>query len=191
VEIAKKIRKLCALGGSIWQPENQHGDFEKTIESPVTPLDLEHLFYYNGNMSILRRLIQSLFHKEDPIEGTRVFLQDEELIAVIKDVARQQNRAEEEVIADFTKAGINQFLTQTELESRWGSLSHREQQVVALICMGYRNYEIAQMLVIAPDTVKTHLQHIFDKFGLRGSKELRSALRNWDFLEWWEHNQQV
>jgi hypothetical protein len=33
-EIAKKIRKrcvLCALGGSIWQPENRHGDFEKII----------------------------------------------------------------------------------------------------------------------------------------------------------------
>ena len=142
-------------------------------------------------MSILRRLIQALLHKEDPVEEARVFLQDEELVAVIKDLARQQNRAEEDVMAEFTKAGINQFLTQSDLEGRWASLSRREQQVVALICLGYRNYEIAQMLVIAPDTVKTHLQHIFDKFGLRGSKELRSALRHWDFLEWWEHNRQA
>ncbi len=118
-----------------------------------------------------------------------MFLQDEELIAVIKDVARQQSRAEEDVIADFTKVGLNQFLTQTQLEERWSSLSHREQQVVALICLGYRNYEIASTLVIAPETVKTHLQHIFAKFDLRGSKELRLALRNWDFLEWWNHNQ--
>lgn len=141
-------------------------------------------------MSILRRLIQSLLPKKRPVDESRVFLQDEELIAVIKDVARQQSRAEEDVIADFTKVGLNQFLTQTQLEERWSSLSHREQQVVALICLGYRNYEIASTLVIAPETVKTHLQHIFAKFDLRGSKELRLALRNWDFLEWWNHNQQ-
>jgi DNA-binding CsgD family transcriptional regulator len=86
--------------------------------------------------------------------------------------------------------GLNQFLTQKELQERWSSLSHREQQVTALICLGYRNYEIAQTLNIAPETVKTHLQHIFDKFRLRGSKELRFALKNWDFVDWWEHNQQ-
>ena len=143
-------------------------------------------------MSLLRQLIEylrSLLQREGDAEQPRVFLQDEELIAAIKDVAKQQSRAEEEIIADFTKAGLNQFLTQNELEKRWLSLSHREQQVVALIRLGYRNYEIAEMLVIAPGTVKTHLQRIFDKFDLRSSRELRLALKNWDFREWWEHNQ--
>lgn len=153
-------------------------------------LDLEHLFYYNVCMSILRRLLQSFFQKKDSVDESRVFLQDAELIAVVKDVARQQKRPEEEVVADFTKVGIDQFMTQNELESRWASLSHREQQVVALICMGYRNYEIAKIMVIAPETVKTHLQGVFNKFDLRSSKELRLALRSWDFLDWWDHNQQ-
>lgn len=120
----------------------------------------------------------------------RVFLKDEELIATIKNVARQENRTEEEIVAEFTKAGLNQFLTQNELDSRWASLSQREQQVVALICLGHRNYEIANILSIAPETVKTHLQRIFDKFELRSSKELRLALRDWNFHDWWEHNQQ-
>ncbi len=141
-------------------------------------------------MSLLRRLIQALLQKKDPVEESRVFLRDEELVAAIKDVARQQQRREEEVIADFTKIGLNQFLTQTELENRWASLSHREQQVVALLCLGYRNYEIAEALVITPETVKSHLQHIFHKFDLRGSKELRLALKNWDFHEWWAQNRQ-
>jgi DNA-binding NarL/FixJ family response regulator len=144
-------------------------------------------------MSLLSRLIQyfqNFLHRQDHPEQPRVFLQDEELVAAIKDVAKQQNRAEEEVIADFTKAGLNQLWTQNELEERWSSLSHREQQVVALIRLGYRNYEIAEMLVIAPETVKTHLQSIFNKFDLRSSKELRLALKHWDFREWWEHNQQ-
>ena len=140
-------------------------------------------------MSLLDRLLQYLLGKKDSTESSRIFLQDEELIAIIKDVAKQQKRAEQEVIADFTKVGLNQFLAQHELEDRWASLSHREQQVVALICLGYRNYEIAQNLVIAPETVKTHLQRVFDKFHLRSSKELRLALKDWDFRDWWEHNQ--
>lgn len=144
-------------------------------------------------MSFLSRLVQyfqDFLQKKNQPERPRVFLQDEELVAAIKDIAEQQNRPEEEIIADFTKAGLNQLLTQNELEERWSSLTHREQQVVALICLGYRNYQIAEMLVIAPQTVKTHLQSIFDKFDLRSSKELRLALKHWDFREWWEHNQQ-
>lgn len=141
-------------------------------------------------MSHLKRLMSYLFQKKPEAEEKRVFLQDEELIAVIRDVARQQGRAEEDLIADFTKVGLNQFLTQNEMETRWSSLSHREQQVVALICLGYRNHEIAKILTIAPETVKTHLQRVFDKFNLRSSKELRLALKNWDFREWWAHNQQ-
>src|SRR5689334_17268567 len=107
--------------------------------------------------------MQYLSRKKEGKQTTRLFLQDEDLIAAVKNVARQQKRSEEEMIAEFTKAGLNQFLTQSELENRWSSLSHREQQVAALICLGHRNYEIANILSIAPETVKTHLQRIFDK----------------------------
>jgi ATP/maltotriose-dependent transcriptional regulator MalT len=140
-------------------------------------------------MTLLRRLLRYLMGDRDSTEPARVFLQDEELIAVIKDVAKQQSRAEEEVMAEFTKVGLNQYVAQSEMQTRWNSLTHREQQVVALVCLGYRNYEIAQTLGIAPETVKTHLQHIFDKLHLRGSKELRLVLKDWDFRDWWEHNQ--
>lgn len=140
-------------------------------------------------MSWLKRFLQYFMGEQDRAAPTRVFLQDEELIAVIRDVARQQSRAEEDVIAEFTKVGLNQYVAQSEMQNRWHSLTHREQQVVALVCLGNRNYEIAQTLGIAPETVKTHLQHIFDKLHLRGSKELRLALRDWDFHDWWEHNQ--
>ena len=134
--------------------------------------------------------MQYLSRKKDGRDETRVFLQDDELIATIKEVAKQERRSEEEIVAEFTKVGLNQFLTQNELDKRWSSLSHREQQVVSLICLGHRNYEIANILGIAPETVKTHLQRIFDKFHLRSSKELRLALKDWNFRDWWENNQQ-
>jgi DNA-binding CsgD family transcriptional regulator len=134
--------------------------------------------------------MQYFSRKKNGRDETRVFLQDEELIATIKEVAKQESRAEEEIVAEFTKVGLNQFLSQSELDQRWLSLSHREQQVVSLICLGHRNYEIANILGIAPETVKTHLQRIFDKFHLRSSRELRLALKDWNFRDWWEHNQQ-
>jgi DNA-binding CsgD family transcriptional regulator len=134
--------------------------------------------------------MQYLSRKKDGMDETRVFLKDEELIAAIKEVAKRESRTEEEIVVEFTKVGLNQFLTQNELETRWSSLSQREQQVAALICLGHRNYEIANILSIAPETVKTHLQRIFDKFHFRSSKELRLALKDWDFRDWWEHNQQ-
>lgn len=141
-------------------------------------------------MSLLDRIKQYLLQKNLRVKKPRVFLKDEALIATIKDVAKQERRTEEEIVAEFAKAGLNQFLTQNELDNRWASLSRREQQVVALICLGHRNYEIANILSIAPETVKTHLQRIFDKFQLRSSKELRLALRDWNFRDWWENNQQ-
>jgi len=142
-------------------------------------------------VSLLDRIRQYLSQKNIQGKKTRVFLKDEELIATIKDVAKQERRTEEEIVAEFTKAGLNQFLTQNELDIRWASLSQREQQVVALICLGHRNYEIANILSIAPETVKTHLQRIFDKFQLRSSKELRLALQDWNFRDWWENNQHI
>lgn len=137
-------------------------------------------------MSWLDRLLHflGLRGKREETETARVFLQDQELISVIRDVAMRQERPEAEVIADLAKAGLSQFMSQGELEQRWSSLSYREQQVVALICLGYRNYEIARTLVIAPETVKSHLKRIFDKFNLRSTKELRLALKDWDFSEW-------
>ncbi|HEX6896845.1 MAG TPA: response regulator transcription factor [Bryobacteraceae bacterium] len=46
-------------------------------------------------------------------------------------------------------------------------LTPREKQIVALICRGLRNKQIAESLHITPGTVKVHLMHIFEKTGLK------------------------
>jgi LuxR family maltose regulon positive regulatory protein len=46
-------------------------------------------------------------------------------------------------------------------------LSGRELQVLQLMAEGAENQEIAQELVIAIDTVKRHVSHIFAKLGVR------------------------
>jgi LuxR family maltose regulon positive regulatory protein len=47
-----------------------------------------------------------------------------------------------------------------------GSLSTRERDTLALIAQGLSNKEIARMLVIAPETVKSHVKHIFTKLNV-------------------------
>ena len=142
-------------------------------------------------MFLLPRRLRQLLEKKKGNDESRIFLQDEEIITVVRKAAKEQGRSEEAIIADLTKAGWGQIQQDAEITDRWDSLSQREQQVVALICLGHRNYQIAEILVIAPETVKTHLQNIFAKFNLRSSKELRLVLKDWNFAEWWEQNQQT
>lgn len=53
-------------------------------------------------------------------------------------------------------------------------LTAREAQVVEGIRLGLSNKEIARKLGIAPTTVKTHIESIFDKLGVR--TRLQAAL---------------
>ncbi len=46
-------------------------------------------------------------------------------------------------------------------------LTPREREIVALICRGMKNKQIADNLHITPGTVKVHLMHIFEKTGLK------------------------
>jgi DNA-binding NarL/FixJ family response regulator len=45
------------------------------------------------------------------------------------------------------------------------TLTEREIEVLQLLAFGYTNRDIAKRLFISPDTVKTHLEHIYQKLG--------------------------
>jgi DNA-binding CsgD family transcriptional regulator len=80
------------------------------------------------------------------------------------------------------------FPADPAVRKQWFSLTIRERQVVALVCMGYRNYDIASMLGVEYATIQTHLQKIFLKFGLRSRKEIRAVLVSWPAEEWWNYH---
>ena len=146
------------------------------------------MFYYNLSMFLLPPRLRKLLEK---LKGrdTRTFHADEDLLSAIQEAAQEQGRSEEEIWMEFVKAGHDQYLQTSELEERWDTLTEREQEVTALACLGRRNYEIAEILSISHETVKTHLQNIFNKFDIRSRNELRRALRDWQFQEWWDSNQ--
>ena len=134
--------------------------------------------------SHLRKLLQKIMGTD-----SRTFHADQELLAAVQETAQEQGRTEEEVWMDFAKAGHDQYVQANEMEDRWDALTEREQEVTALACMGYRNYEIAETLSISHETVKTHMQNIFNKFDIRNRNELRRALKDWQFQEWWDSHQ--
>ena len=66
----------------------------------------------------------------------------------------------------------------------WQQLSPRERDIAALTCLGYTNRQIAGRLYISPETVKTHMRNLLQKFDVRSKSELRRLLADWDFSAW-------
>jgi len=67
------------------------------------------------------------------------------------------------------------------LYDSWLSLSQREQHVTYLACKGYKNPQIAFQMGVSVTTVKSYLQHVFLKIGVRNKTELRLKFVNFDF----------
>ncbi len=60
------------------------------------------------------------------------------------------------------------------LEDGWvpsGHLTDREREVLRLLAVGLRNDRIAEMLYLSPHTVRTHVQNIRTKLGVRSRLE--------------------
>ena len=51
-------------------------------------------------------------------------------------------------------------------------LTEREEEVVRQVALGRRNVEVAQQLFISEDTVKTHLNNVFQKLGFQDRVQL-------------------
>ncbi len=137
-------------------------------------------------MFLLPPFLRQFLAKRRKEKRPRIFLKDEQLVVRVRKIAVDQRRAEQEVYDDILEAGMEALQVRDQYAGLWDSLSQREQQVTALTCLGYRSYEIADMLGISYETVRTHSKHVYAKFGLN-RKELRLALKDWDFQEWMAH----
>jgi DNA-binding NarL/FixJ family response regulator len=68
-----------------------------------------------------------------------------------------------------------------DLYNRWLCLSPREQDVTILVCKGLTNEQIALWLKLSVSTVKSYLQNVFLKIGVRNKTELRLEFVNFNF----------
>ncbi|GGZ13292.1 response regulator [Streptomyces poonensis] len=69
------------------------------------------------------------------------------------------------LIAEFSR--LHGAAPRAPLKERVADLTERETEVLALIAQGLSNAEIAERLVVAEQTVKTHVGRILVKLGLR------------------------
>ena len=67
---------------------------------------------------------------------------------------------------------LQKHLTERLLEPPDEPLTPREREIVRHVALGLRNAEVAERLSISEVTVKTHLNNIFQKLGLRGRTAL-------------------
>ncbi len=124
--------------------------------------------------------IRNFFRPRPP----RNFTLEVETLRTLKSIARQSQRTPEEVAQHFLDEKLNELWLRQENLRRWEKLTMREQQVAALICLGYTTRQIAARLKVRPETVKGYTERMLAKFKVRDRKTLRQMLKDWDFREW-------
>ncbi len=142
-------------------------------------LDLEQVFYYNFRMADPRKKKSS---RKGPQQTNRYF---HVLVPPLRLIKRRNPTAQEKPTskAKDPLAGGRRSSDKDvfELYDRWLSLSSRERQVTYFTCMGYKNEQIAFQMGVSVGTVKSYLQHVFFKIGVRSKTELRLKFYNFDF----------
>ncbi len=133
------------------------------------------------NTSIWQRLQNTI--RRPPGRQISISL-DRETREILESLAAEERHAVEKVASELLRiAATRRQEAEANLE-RWQELSPREKQVAALICLNYTNREIARRLIIAPETVKSHVRNILSKTNTHSKIALRQALADWDFHEW-------
>jgi DNA-binding CsgD family transcriptional regulator len=144
-------------------------------------------------MPLLSSWLQRLFKKEKGTDD-RAFASEVDALEIVSlgtQPAELLELGELEGNRTNEKPALQEFEIFPEdptVRKQWFSLTIRERQVAALLCMGHRNYEIAAILGVGYPTIQTHLQKIFNKFGLRSRREIREALMSWQAEEWWNYH---
>ena len=106
------------------------------------------------------------------------------LQVTLSTIAKDEGRPENELIPELLNAGLTQYVSNERIWKKWETLSPREKDVAALVCLGYTNREIGARLSISSETVKDRLETALKKFNFTKRTELRDLLSIWDFSEW-------
>ena len=114
----------------------------------------------------------------------RNFTLEVDTLRTLREFARELRCTPEEMAKHFVDEQLHALWLREEYLRRWDTLTMRERQVTALICLGYTSRQIAARLKIKPETVATYAERVLGKFALRDRKTLRQELHDWDFSEW-------
>lgn len=132
-------------------------------------------------MYLFQRILKTVRSWFQPKKG---FTFDVRTLESIQLIAEREQRSPEEVAEWLLQDGLRHQQFMSESLALWQTLTPREQQVSALVCLHYTNRQIAAMLHISPETVKTHVGHVLVKLNLNNRNTLRQLFSELDFSEW-------
>jgi RNA polymerase sigma factor (sigma-70 family) len=110
---------------------------------------------------------------------------DPDLSAQLRRAARASLQSPKSLAVDLLKRGLDKEAHRRQVQAVLDTLTPREQEVARLTARGYTNRQIAESLVVSPETVKTHVLHIREKLGVRSKADLRLLLLDLR-IRWWE-----
>lgn len=127
----------------------------RTIILASAPSELSINLLRSGSCAVLDRKIGS-----------------EELVAAIRMAAAGYLPVREKLVADLARATIRLQGAGDGAAEGIGTLTRQERRVLMLVTQGLSNQEIAESLVLAESTVKSHVQGILKKLGLRDRAQI-------------------
>ncbi len=134
-------------------------------------------------MLLFRRILNTIRGRFKREQSTN-FTLDVDTLRSLEFLAEQEKRTPEDIANQILGDAFRNHQAQGENWQRWQSLTPREQEITALICLNYTSRQIATKLTISPETVKTHAEHILVKFGVTDRNTMRMMLNGWDFNAW-------
>jgi len=129
-------------------------------------------------VNLLRRIFRAIFLPDHFIE-----LSDDQVFKLAH-MADEMNASVRVVGSQLLDYALEQHYMRSEIIDKWENLSPRQQEVTALICLGFKTLQIAAKLNISSETVKSHRKSIFRLLGVESKKQLLEEFKGWNFREW-------
>lgn len=109
--------------------------------------------------------------------GASGFLLKDASPAKLVEAVREVAQGEALLSASVTRRLIREFVrvpavSGAGVDCGMGDLTHREREVFRLLAKGNGNRDIARLLVVEESTVKSHVQHLYQKLGVRDRVQL-------------------
>jgi len=165
VEVVGEVERLSELASML-----------TTTPCDVLLLDLQMERWVGGYIERLSRVTRIVVltaseRKEDAMAalrmGAHAFVQKRYAVETLMEAIRSAAQG----LVWIPPALHTELATQLRSSGR-SQLSNRETEVIRCVAAGLRNAEVAERLSIGESTVKTHLNNIFQKLGIRDRVEL-------------------
>ena len=138
---------------------------------PLLPAPRRLYFYRNPNIAALQHCISTeanaCLDKQSPPEVVmRALVAAESGLFVV---------APSLLLAALHEGGDVPMPDPAEPRGDWSGLTERQREIVRWAARGMSNKQIARQHGISPETVKTHLHHVFEREGVHGRVALLAA----------------